>query len=781
VFPLRRARIWYAGLLVGWNAVGCFTQAASAAPADFERFVIPAPANAALCAYPSLARLSDDRLLCVFSAYDGSRNRKIFVAGTVSVDHGRAWSSPQVLIDSPDGNDYDPSIVVIGSRVIVTATTTPPNDPAITTSRTVAIRSEDSGEHWSTSYEIPMGRHYTSGKVNNGIVTRDGTALLGFTWEKNLETGRFDKLADEGQMEEVNAVLMSFDKGRTWAASESVELDVRKPADAERTAINGVCEPAIVECDDGSIYMLSRTGATNLYGCRSTNGGRSWSAAEKTSLVSHNAPADVCQFAGERRGVLVAWNNSPRNRWPLCVAASFDGCRTWGAAQVIEPQEGVESSYPSCIQAGDGKILVVYQQNKPGGRGIRGVRFDPTQVFGDRSTESPTNYSASKTHSDSTPAPRGQEYPSVMTTRSTATHAKANPLKMNWNWGIRLPRPSSAFGCAAMPTGMMTVGGTYWTSPTSANPMKRWMRDVYWFVPETRIWKPLADFPVEIGQVLLLPVKDRVYAVGGRNAEKALRETYWIEPLHPASVWQRGPDLPLPLCALQGGVSGNVIYAVTDGHAMEELDTTHAVGPPTVLALDTSQSNTKWARIAKVPDPKIGYRTAAVTDGKLLLFGGAELLPDGSLGLTDSVWAFDLEQRTWNACSPLPFPLRDATAVSLDNRHVLVAGGVEDAANSEHTSDGKPRVILSNRSLVYDCLADTFAFAEPLRLAVADHGLVAFGSEILVIGGEDSPYRTRTDLVQRCAMQILLNGATLAENGSKQTVESGSRSTTGRR
>ena len=376
----------------------------------FEHFVIPAPSNAKVCAYPSLARLSDDRLLCVFSAYDETRDRKIVVAGTVSADHGARGRSPQVLIDSPNGNDYDPSIVVIGSRVIVTATTTPPNDPAITTSRTVAIRSEDSGQRWSTSYEIPMGRHYTSGKVNNGIITRDGTALLGFTWEKNLETGRFEKLADEGQMEEVNAVLMSFDKGRTWAASESVELEVRKPADADRIAINGVCEPALVECDDGSIYMLSRTGATNLYGCRSINGGRTWSAAEKTSLVSHNAPADMCQFAGERRGVLVAWNNSPRDRWPLCVAASFDGCRTWTAAQVIEPLEGVESSYPSCIQAGDGKILVVYQQNKPEGRRIRGVRFDPAQIFANGSSKSPPNYSASESlpHSDSTTAKRAR-------------------------------------------------------------------------------------------------------------------------------------------------------------------------------------------------------------------------------------------------------------------------------------------------------------------------------------------------------------------------------------
>ena len=305
--------------------------------------------------------------------------------------------------------------------------------------------------------------------------------------------------------------------------------------------------------------------------------------------------------------------------------------------------------------------------------------------------------------------------------------------------------------------------------------------DVCWFVPDAKIWNRLADFPVEIGQVLVVPVKDRVYAVGGRNANKALRETYWIEPLHPMSDWQRGPDLPLPLCALQGGVAGNVIYAVTDGHAMEELDATQTVGLPAVLALDTARSDAKWTEIVKVPDPKIGYRTAAVAGGKLLLFGGATTLPDGSLSLSDSVWAFDLEHRTWNACSPLPFRLRDATAVALDDRYILIAGGVEDAANSEHRTGGKPRIILSNRSLVYDCSTDAFKFAEPLRLAVADHGLVTFDSEILAVGGEDSPYRTRTDLVQICDAGILLNCSMQSAQRSRQAVERGHDSISGQR
>lgn len=356
----------------------------------------------------------------------------------------------------------------------------------------------------------------------------------------------------------------------------------------------------------------------------------------------------------------------------------------------------------------------------------------------------------------------------VLLLSNAVLEAQSVRMTTTWQWGPRLPRPCSAFGCAATPTGVITVGGTYWTLPTTGNARKHWMRDVYWLTPHVQVWKHLVDYPVEAGQILLVPVKDRVYAVGGRNADRALRETYWITPRDPANGWQRGPDLPRPLYALEGGVSGDVLYVVNDDHAMEQ-ESGQTVEPPTVLALDTVRSSATWTEVGQVPDPETGYRTAAVAGGKLLLFGGAVPGPNSTLVLCDKVWAFDLEHRSWSACSRLPFPLRDASATALNDRLILIAGGVEDAASVQETSDGKPRIILSNRCLIYDSTADEFTFAEPLRLAVADHGLVAFNSELLAIGGEDSPYRTRTDLVQRASAEFVAHAAAVALAGSRSS------------
>jgi hypothetical protein len=121
--------------------------------------------------------------------------------------------------------------------------------------------------------------------------------------------------------------------------------------------------------------MLCRTGLERLYECRSSDGGRTWSDPKPTALVSHNAPAALCGIESDRKGVMVVWNNSPKNRWPLCVAASYDDCRSWTVPREVAHTPGVESSYPGAVQTADGKMLVVYQQRDSGF--IRGARFDP--------------------------------------------------------------------------------------------------------------------------------------------------------------------------------------------------------------------------------------------------------------------------------------------------------------------------------------------------------------------------------------------------------------------
>jgi len=234
----------------------------------FERVIVSSVKQFKTSEYPTVDRLADGRLFCVFSAIDEKvTGGKAVVVGTFSQDHGRTWSSPTVLIDSRPELDYDPNIIVIGSRVIVTSTTVPPtHGQFISTSRTVAVRSEDHGKTWSKPYEIPMGHRYTAGKINRGIVLRDGTAVLGYSWDVRLD--EHEKLTSEGEEDCVACVMASKDRGTTWNTIAAC----RRPTGSlriENTPSTAWTNRPSWNWATGPLYMLCRTGLTNLYESRS--------------------------------------------------------------------------------------------------------------------------------------------------------------------------------------------------------------------------------------------------------------------------------------------------------------------------------------------------------------------------------------------------------------------------------------------------------------------------------------------------------------------------------
>ena len=365
-----------AGRVVSYERKGEQHAAASAKPV-FERMTVASTDHFAYSAFPTVDRLADGRLLCVFSVREKPDENQFKIAGSFSKDHGKTWSKPTVLIDSPRELDYDPNLIVIGSDVVVTSTTCPlTHQKFISTSRTVAVRSQDNGRTWSEPYEIPMGHRFTAGKIHKGTVLEDGTALFGYSWDAALE-GKVDQLKLEGDHELVVSLMRSSDHGLTWQSGSNVFLRGTR-RDAERIhAINGIDEPALVQFQDGSLYMLCRTGLENLHETRSVDGGRTWSRPVPSPLTGHNAPAALCLIDGARSGSLAVWCNSAKVRWPLCVAASFDNAKTWTPPRELARREGFQSSYPSCVQAADGTLVAVWQQALPDGRRtIDGARMN---------------------------------------------------------------------------------------------------------------------------------------------------------------------------------------------------------------------------------------------------------------------------------------------------------------------------------------------------------------------------------------------------------------------
>lgn len=319
-------------------------------------------------AYPTLAALRDGSLLLVFTA-SGPNRRGARVLASFSRDGGATWSPTETVIDTPHA-DVDPTIVVNGDEIQVYSTTVPePNQP-IAWSQMWKTTHKVTERSWSPPILMPASHKYESGRVHVGLHLQDGTLILPYSWDIQAESGA--PARSEGEMKIKAGVLRSRDGGRTWKPGGDIFVE---PPRTSTFSTGGVDEPALVELGDLSLYCLLRTSDVRLYETRSRDGGLTWDVPRASPLSGHNTPGALLRLStGE---IVVTWNNSPRHRWPLDVAISSDGARTWSRPRTLAHSPGVQSSYPSVAQAADGTIVVAWQQDVPqtGGREIRIARF----------------------------------------------------------------------------------------------------------------------------------------------------------------------------------------------------------------------------------------------------------------------------------------------------------------------------------------------------------------------------------------------------------------------
>jgi predicted neuraminidase len=164
-------------------------------------------------------------------------------------------------------------------------------------------------------------------------------------------------------------VLISADEGDSWSVHGEV------------TAPTGCIQPTVIQRSDGELFMLLRRGRQSgcawstalseqiaegkvpatipcaIWSATSSDNGRTWTATQPVDLPNPNAAIDMVQL--ENGHLLLAFNNSHRDRTPLSLALSTDEGRSWKALHNLEKDPG-EYSYPAIIQARDGRVHVVY-------------------------------------------------------------------------------------------------------------------------------------------------------------------------------------------------------------------------------------------------------------------------------------------------------------------------------------------------------------------------------------------------------------------------------------
>jgi lysophospholipase L1-like esterase len=328
---------------------------------------IPADEKMKFNSYPVIAALPDGRLFLAWTT-NGGQSSSTRIVGAFSTDGGRHWDKLETVIDTPLG-DGDPAVVLAPDEIQVYSTTVPGGP--LTYSETWKSTRKFNGSTWSPAVKMPAHHKYEVGKNHIGLTLSDGTLLMPYSWDVLLEETM--PVAGEGSMKLKSGVLRSHDGGETWTAGGDMFVEV--PQKLSVRATGGVCEPAMVALPNDEIFALLRTSDSHHYQSRSHDGGQTWETPTPSPLSGHNSPSALWRLR-DSGDVLVVWDNSPLHRWPLAVALSKDGCKTWSKPRTLVNTPGYQSAYPSATQAADGTLIAAWFQILPNNtREIRIARF----------------------------------------------------------------------------------------------------------------------------------------------------------------------------------------------------------------------------------------------------------------------------------------------------------------------------------------------------------------------------------------------------------------------
>jgi BNR repeat-like domain len=345
--------------------------------ASFETGIVAASDGAAhwTNAYPVIVRIAGGRMVTAFSVLPKD-NPDGYIAASTSDDGGKTWSPAVKALDIAGKLDADPSLLWDGRRVYVYSTTVPLKQTLIESSQ-MYVATSTAGDRWTEPQEIVLPFAYSVGKRHMVVPLLDGSYAMPISWD--LWAQRGTPARTEGEMDLASGVLKSRN-GMDWRVFGALHTNARK---VTPSSTGGVCEPALVELRNGELYMLLRTGTNFLYESRSYDNGVTWTEPRPSPLVSHNTPAALWRLEDRPDEIAAIWNHSPLTRYPLSVAISADGGKTWSAPRDVAISDGPQVSYPNLTQATDGALLAVWQaQRKEGGRDIRWARFSREWVLG---------------------------------------------------------------------------------------------------------------------------------------------------------------------------------------------------------------------------------------------------------------------------------------------------------------------------------------------------------------------------------------------------------------
>jgi N-acetylneuraminic acid mutarotase len=301
-----------------------------------------------------------------------------------------------------------------------------------------------------------------------------------------------------------------------------------------------------------------------------------------------------------------------------------------------------------------------------------------------------------------------------------------------WETLPPFPAPNGGFACGVLAGKIVVLGGTNWKDNT-----KHWLDVIWVFDPASGRWKSWGRLPHPLAYPVAANWQGDLILAGGTDGTRPRRE-----------VWRMNPSLALSRIGELADASAVAVGGVLHDNLIFVGGCTD-LGTFEGLRRDAVRFNLRDASVSSLSGPgTVPFCLAAsVSAGdQLFIFGGATLDPTKQIVNLNQAWACVAPGMKWRSLRPCPLSLRGASAVQLDQHHLLIAGGY----------GGQPEDFIA-AALIYDTEKDVFARTSVLPTP-ALVGLVRLGDYVYSLGGEDK-MKHRTDACYRAKVRELLSSA----------------------
>lgn len=299
--------------------------------------------------------------------YEGSVEQSIYIA--LSHDSGATWTPPRAVMSGDGVPLWSPVMLVEGGRLWLFFSRSNRKCRYFDRIRAVVRHSPGGDVLFATSddssatFSSPQmlyaygdeGLGIPKVVANKAAVLSDGRWVLPF-WREPGKTCPVvrNKLPPNEWVNGSAGVLVSGDQGLTWRVNGHITMHEQ----------GWLIENTVAELPGQQLLQLFRSKQGALYQSWSSDLGKTWSEAQRTSLPNPDSKVHLLRLrmgaASRGTHMVVAYNRSPDTRTPLSLAVSHDPyARQWIEAGSLETAEELEFSYPTMLETRD-RLITVY-------------------------------------------------------------------------------------------------------------------------------------------------------------------------------------------------------------------------------------------------------------------------------------------------------------------------------------------------------------------------------------------------------------------------------------